>query len=80
MPPTAGPVVVVRQLPACDDLNPTQGDLDEAPPRSPRRENFLARRALTRRVVATRLGSTPATCGSAIRHPARRSFRRRFAG
>jgi len=56
MPPTAGPVVVVRQLPACDDLNPTQGDLDEAPPRSPRRENFLARRALTRRVVATRLG------------------------
>jgi 4'-phosphopantetheinyl transferase len=53
----AGPAVVVAQ-PAADDLSPTPRDLAEAPTGASRTA-FLRRRALTRRVVAARLGVAP---------------------
>jgi len=42
-----------------DDLAPTPRDLEEAPSRDPARGAFLRRRALSRRVVAARLGVAP---------------------
>jgi 4'-phosphopantetheinyl transferase len=42
-----------------DHLAPTPRDLQEAPSRDPARRAFLRRRALSRRVVAARLGVAP---------------------
>ena len=53
--PREGAVVVVSLLPGIAEPAPTSRDLDEAPPREPRRARFFARRTFTRRIVAARL-------------------------
>jgi phosphopantetheinyl transferase len=57
--PHEGVVVVVCALTAASITEPTQRDLAEAPARNPARARFFERRALTRRVVAARLGIDP---------------------
>jgi 4'-phosphopantetheinyl transferase len=56
--PRDGATVVALSL-SDDDLAPTPRDLEEAPSRDPARGAFLRRRALSRRVVAARLGVAP---------------------
>ena len=56
--PTDGATVVALALRE-DNLAPTPRDLDEAPSRDPARGAFLRRRALSRRIVAARLGVAP---------------------
>jgi len=56
--PRDGATVVALSL-SDDDLAPTPRDLQEAPSRDPARGAFLRRRALSRRIVAARLGVAP---------------------
>jgi 4'-phosphopantetheinyl transferase len=56
--PTEGATVVALALRE-DHLAPTPRDFQEAPLRDPARGAFLRRRALSRRVVAARLGVAP---------------------
>jgi 4'-phosphopantetheinyl transferase len=56
--PTKGATVVALALRE-DHLAPTPHDFQEAPSRDPARGAFLRRRALSRRVVAARLGVAP---------------------
>ncbi len=56
--PTEGATVVALALRE-DHLAPTPRDFEEAPSRDPARRAFLRRRALSRRVVAARLGVAP---------------------
>jgi 4'-phosphopantetheinyl transferase len=56
--PTDGATVVALALRE-DNLAPTPRDLREAPSRDPARGAFLRRRALSRQVVAARLGVAP---------------------
>jgi len=57
--PREGVVVVVCALTAASFIEPTPRDLAEAPARDPARARFFERRALTRGVVAARLGIDP---------------------
>jgi len=56
--PRDGATVVALSL-SDDDLAPTPRDLQEAPSRDPACGAFLRRRALSRRIVAARLGVAP---------------------